>query len=170
MPQIVSGIWGKVRTTDIKDEAVTNPKLYDGVIGEGHITILPFMYNQIIQGTWSGVGGTEAWGYRFFQNTSNTDGDGLNFKVYLAKGTYTLKLLGVTSDSYGIIDIDIDGTEVATDDWYSSSMVSDIVKTHTDITISESGIKTVTLRVDGKNASSSGYYTKVLFITLYKTA
>lgn len=87
----------------------------------------------------------------------------------IGQGTYTLILFGKTHTAYGIIDVDIDGDEIASFDLYGAN-TDNVRQVQTGITVSSAGIKTLKLRVDGKNASSSAYYCAFTYLALIKTA
>jgi len=138
--------------------------------GEGHITIMPYAYQSIGQGTWAfGSSASQAL-YFFYYNGLGVNGDNISYNVYLAAGTYTLRLLILTSTNSGILDVDIDSTEVASFDQYSSPSVYNVLNSQTGIVIASAGLKTLRLRVDGKNASSSGWVVRVTTISLWRTA
>jgi hypothetical protein len=152
---------------------VTSAEVKEAVDREtsGHIQILPSSYDSISQGSWSIQANKSNCifnGYTW--NPSAADGDSINYKVSLDKGTYTLKLLVVTSNSRGIIDIDIDGNEVASFDCYSASGGNNISKVQTGIVVSASGMKELKIRIDGKNASSTAHYATIQSISLWRTA
>ena len=102
-------------------------------------------------------------------NTPNTNEDNISYKVPLSQGTYTLILFGKTHTAYGIVDVDIDGVEVASFDLYGAN-TDNIRQVQTGITVATAGIKTLRLRIDGKNPSSSNYYGAFTYIALIKTA
>jgi len=141
-----------------------------GQAGEGHIVILPSSYSAINQGTWAWVQSAAHLFNAYWNNTSAADADEIDYKVYLAKGTYTLAVLGGDGPSLGIIDIDIDGVEVASFDLYDAGWTVFQMDTQASISIAAAGLKTLTLRVDGKNGSSSGYNTLINCIALWRTA
>lgn len=129
------------------------------------IHIHPIIYESIGQGDW----GLNKSGHGWFENdvTGGTplDGDNVSYRVYLSAGTYTLKLVALESAYCGIHDIDIDGTEVASFDMYDAYNYMK-VKTQTDIAITSTGWKTLRVRIDGKNASSVGYFSYINLIYL----
>jgi hypothetical protein len=138
--------------------------------GEGHITILPYNYNTIGQGTWAiGISTAQALCY-FFYNGSNANLDNFTVKAYLAAGTYTLRLLVFTQNTSAILDIDINGVEVASFDLYSAGVVYNVIKTQTAIVVAASGLKTLTFRIHGRNGASTGWCAFITTATLWRTA
>lgn len=140
--------------------------------GEGHINLFGQNYQTIGQGTWSLSTGSEAltFGNTIWRTTTHADGDNFTFKVFLAKGTYTLRALTNEGSNIGITDIDIDGVEVMSFDGYAGVNASNIIDTQTGIVISGNGLKTITVRTHGKNASSSDYYLYFGALCLWRTA
>ena len=141
-----------------------------GDVGEGHIVIFPYFYNTIGQGTWAlNYYSQNIFGTGFF-NTTFADGDNLTFEVYLAAGTYTLRMIHAKQTNSCILDIDIDAAEVASFDTYADPISYNEIATQTAINVAAAGLKTITIRVDGKNASSSGYVIVVQAIAFWRTA
>ncbi|HLA37013.1 MAG TPA: hypothetical protein VJZ02_00935, partial [Candidatus Brocadiales bacterium] len=138
--------------------------------GEGHLTILPWAYNAIVQGTWAfNVDVNQATANSFYNSTA-ANLDQLDYKIYLAPGTYSLSLLGLKSSNRGIIDILLDSISVGTMDTYAASTVQNNVASLAGITVSTGGLKTLSVKVNGKNASSTGYYMDISSISLWRTA
>lgn len=154
----------------IKDDGVGDAKLAAGLNGEGHITIIPINPAAVGQGTWTNQTNTSTLLNLWFYNSSGGNGDNCSFQVYLAKGTYTLQILATTKGDYGILDVDFDAAEVASFDLYSAATTYNVVKEQASITVTESGLKTLKLRVDGKHASSIGYLAAISLISLHRTA
>lgn len=142
--------------------------------GTGHISIIPHNYNSIGQGNWGLSASSAVWSYFYWHNSitgTQANGDNISYKVYLQKGTYTIRLLAVQAANKGIIDVDIDSTEVASFDMYKSGVaVPNTMFTQTGIIISTSGLKTLKLRIDGRNASSSDYVLLLSSISIWRTA
>jgi hypothetical protein len=140
------------------------------VAGEGHITILAPSYDSTGQGDWLLTTNAEQCFYGLLMSDSALDGDNISYKVYLAAGTYTLELFTKTDSYFGILDIDINDTEVASFDCYSDPNAYNVRKIQTGIVIATPGLYTLKCRVDGKNASSEDYYTPITYISLWRTA
>jgi hypothetical protein len=87
------------------------------------------------------------------------DADAFTQSFMLAAGTYTFSVLGLTANNRGKIDWYIDDSLFSTgQDWYSASNTYNVVKTVASVTVTGSGRHTLKGIVNGKNASSSGYY------------
>lgn len=150
------------KTTSVAD-------LTDLDVGEGRITILPWDYDSIGQGTWVLTLIASQILNGWLNNDSNADGDNISYRLYLTAGTYTLRVVGRKHTICGIVDVDIDAVEVASFDLYGA-LTYNVVFSQTGITIASDGLKTLKLRVDGKNASSSAYYASISAIALWRTA
>jgi len=160
---------------DGADETLVRPSDWNadhtgGSAGAGHITILPYNYDSIGQGTWMTNLNAAHYTYGMFYNSPGNDGDNLLYKVYLAAGTYTILFYCHTESNRGITDVDIDAVEVASFDLYSATSVSNVRMVATGIVVASDGLKTLKFRVDGKNASSDGYYMSFHYIALWRTA
>jgi len=162
--------------------ALTTGKIWQGVAnrpsevdlpatesGEGHITILPLSYEAIGQGTWE-VAAPSAELVGTLTNNPPNDLDNLSYEAYLAAGTYTILLVGQHGAGGGIVDIDIEGTEVATFDLYNAATVKNQLDEDAGNVIATAGIKTITLRLHGKHASSAAYRLQFNYLVLWRTA
>lgn len=148
------------------DEVVT---IYPAEAGEGHIVLFPWFYDSIGQGTWGYVFAADYVYQAMFQNSTHADGDNFSLKAYLAAGTYTLKVTVERNTNRGILDVDVDGVEVASFDMYGALDTNHIF-TETGIVIARSGVKTIKFRIDGKNALSSTYFLGMKAAVFYRTA
>lgn len=138
--------------------------------GEGHKTLFGWNYNTIGQGNWV-IGPTPNAIFGNFNNgITLADGDNFTLKDYLAQGTYSLRYICRENNNIGIVDIDIDGVEVASFDAYAPALGYDIVFFQGNIVIAAPGLKTITVRVDGKNASSVTFGCWYNEIALWRTA
>jgi hypothetical protein len=85
-------------------------------------------------------------------------------------GTYTMVVVYIKTTSAGIIDIGIGGTSFGTKDAYAGSEADNQVWIVTGISIATEGFKTIYMKANGKNGSSSAYSVYVSAISLFKTA
>jgi hypothetical protein len=138
--------------------------------GTGHITILAPSYTSVGQGTWSIQYQTTYLGGYLVNDTLPADGDNVSYKIYLAKGTYNMVVYYTKGGDRGIVDFDIDTTEVASIDTYASVETVNQRTEITNISIASSGIKTLKMRVDGQNASSVNYIICISAIVFYRTS
>lgn len=104
------------------------------------------------------------------------DGDEHLGSAVLAEGDYTLRLLGVTSDANGLLDIDFkhisDGsyTNIVTgQDWYTAVTTYNAVQIAT-FTVVTPGRHIFKFTINGKNASSSSYNLRLTKYDIYLTS
>jgi len=128
-------------------------------VGSSVIVLLNQMYSEILQGNWSGGVHDGYFLNSYFYNTdAGADGDGIRYKCYMRKGTYKLFFFSRKGPNDGIVDIKIDGNVVATIDLYHpDSNVYNAVSIVENIVVSDDGLKTIDLVVNGKNPDSTGY-------------
>lgn len=153
---------------DHKADAVAHHPAVDP--GEGHILLLGANYNAAAAGTWTAEQSTLQITDQRTYNTTHALNDEINFKAFLAAGTYSLLLWGQKTTIGGIAQVLIDGVAVATFDEYASPDVQNFRFEQTGIIIASSGIKTISVKLTDKNASSSDYYFFISLICLYRTA
>jgi len=139
--------------------------------GDGHINIFPLNYDSIGQGTWVyGALCTRHLGGRFYNNGVVADGDNLTYKVFLQKGTYTLRIVNTTTGQCAIADYDIDGVEVASRDWYSVGDTPEVIYTETGIVIATSSLKDFRVRLDGRNVAADSWKIFIQGMSFWRTA
>lgn len=96
-------------------------------------------------------------GNYFARQSASANGDTFTQSVFLRAGTYTFSVEGQTNSANGLIDWSLDGTNFATgQDWYSASVTKNVVKT-ASVTIANDGYHTLQGKLNGKNASSTGF-------------
>jgi hypothetical protein len=95
----------------------------------------------------------------YWYQTTAGNSDAIETNIYLKAGTYTLYAIGVTFTNRGKIDWSIDGSNVITgQDWYAAGgAVYNVIKSGS-VTVTGSGNHLLRLTMNGKHASSSGYY------------
>lgn len=138
--------------------------------GEGHITILPWNYSAIIQGTYIFDVTASQWGYWYFRSTPGVYLDEIHYKAFMAAGTYTLRLLVITTTSEGILGVYIDNDLIATFDLYSDPAVFNVTLTDTGNVVATTGLKTIKLRIDNINPLSTGLKMYLSLIAFWRTA
>jgi hypothetical protein len=138
--------------------------------GDGHITVLPLHYLSITAGTWVWFVASQYLAGVLY-NSSNAQNDRINFNIYLAKGTYTFDIIAVTGASYAIITLLFDGVSAGTIDCYVAGGPNySQKKSITDITITTAAILQLSLKVETRNASCTGWYLACHSFALYRTA
>lgn len=84
-------------------------------------------------------------------------GDQIFHGFLLAAGTYDFKVLGATSNDFGIATYYIDNVSIGTLDWYSLSQTLNQVKTISSISVPADGWHELKIAMLTKNGSSAGY-------------
>ncbi len=138
-------------------------------IGEGYMTVWPWHHDSVIQGTWVYSMNTAQVCNVQYYNTSSTDGDGVRYKMYLAAGTYSFRLVYAKHTSRGIMEVLIDGIPKGTIDQYAASTLNSI-DSLTGLTVATDGIKDVDVVCNGQNVSSTGYVLSLTFMAFWRTA
>ena len=138
--------------------------------GGSHIVVLLFAYNSIGQGTYAfGSYPVHALAH-VFVNTTHDDGDNLSYMVYLPAGTYTIGLLTKRDVDQGIMDIDIDTVEVASWDLYNAADQNNVWLTDAGNVVAISGLKTIRVRIHGKNGASSNHFARSTALIFWRTS
>ena len=109
----------------------------------------------------------QPYGY-VVQQTASADSDEWNNGFVSRFGTYTMKLLVLTANSCGLLDIYIDDVLVSSGlDFYTVGTVEAATLQVSDVVITTNGYHTLKGKVNGKNVLSSGYdipITKIWFV------
>lgn len=134
------------------------------------VLVFPWFYDSITSGEFVHAPDANYYCNAKFYNSSNNDGDQVDYEIYLGAGTYTFKLLHAKNTNFGIIKLLVDDVEKGSIDSYAASAELNVISTITGVEIASSGVKTVSLKIDGKNGSSTGYYLNISAIYIYKTA
>jgi hypothetical protein len=142
-----------------------------GLIGQGHITILPWHYSGITQGTWVFLADSAQIGtFIFTNNTTHAQNDRIDYKVYLAAGTYTFSVLCETHPGSPIITLLFDEASQGTVDLYSASQTRNVIKTITGIVVATAGLYTVSIKAATRHASANDWLFYLSSISLFRTA
>jgi len=138
--------------------------------GEGALFLLPYTLYSVVAGVFTIAFSSGRLFGQALTSDSQADQDEVTWKGYLAAGTYTIVIGGQEYINSGIHKILVDGVTVMTWDAYAASLENNHREVQTGIVISTSGIKTISLKIDGKNASSGGYTSDTSMIAFYRTA
>lgn len=100
-------------------------------------------------------------GYRLSTGAQNAT---VSFEVYLGVGTWEIDLMYAKGGNMGIITVAVGGATEGTVDAYAASGTRNHIATITPVDVVTAGIKTITLTMATKNASSSNYYGQIQHI------
>ena len=106
-------------------------------------------------------------GYR----SSHTNGDATSFvewRLPLEAGNWSLEVTHVKADDAGIMTFSIDGADAGSVDGYSASIEQNARESIASITVGTSGMHTLRVRTDAKNAASSNYFGYLVWLRLVK--
>ena len=107
-------------------------------------------------------------GYFLSSQGSSENGDSWEHTFTLEKGTYSIRTRGATAAIFPKINYYIDDVLVITaQDWYSAGTDREVEKIVAAIAVTTSGLHTLTITVNGKNASSSDYSVGLTMIDIY---
>ncbi len=138
-------------------------------IGEGHITIFPFSYSGITQGTWGLFADGTQFCYGGMFNSSVTQNDQIDYKAYLDVGTYTFFILARTQSICAILSLLIDGSTVGTIDLYSLILANNQPFSITGINITTPGLKTISFKAATQNGASTGWALTWTYAAFFRT-
>ena len=143
-------------------------KVVDGFNGEGHITIQPY-HASADDGTFAlSIDTSKA--HNILWAGTTTINNWCSYKVFLAKGTYDIRLLSNKSTNHGIYSAYLDADKVGEVDSYAASPVVNQQLTISDIVVTESKLYTLKFLQESKNASSTAYRMIINGLALYRTA
>lgn len=125
-----------------------------------NIPIDAWGYASIIQGTFDRISGPQFYQEKYLGNQDALDGDQVDYRVFMAAGTYMATVIHAKTYLMGIMKMLVDDVEEASIDCYVDSDNTEFIAYTTvyDIVIPTTGIKTISFKADGKNPASGGYY------------
>ena len=134
------------------------------------VHIYPMLpYSSIVQGTWVryiNVGYAPDF---FMNNSSNTDGDKVRYKIPLVAGTYTIGIDYMAGTGQGICKIMDGATTLVTQDTYEGATATRSVA-HTGVVIATAGLIDIDVMIDGKNGASGGHNLYIAALSFVRTA
>jgi len=104
----------------------------------------------------------------FFQSTAAATDEWTISTGWLAQGSYTLRMLTYNNTNCGKIDVYVDNELWGNADLYGASAVYNVPKTVTG-TVKFNGMHRITIKVNGKNASSTDYYIIIASMAMYQS-
>lgn len=110
----------------------------------------------------STVDAAQLYAFTAYQNAA-ANGDTFTHKFFLAAGTYTLSVLGITASDAGKIDwyLDAEGSpQISGQDWYAGGTTRNVIQT-ASITVTGSGVHTLKGVLNGKNGSSTNFFAQL---------
>lgn len=166
------------RDTPISDHDLVNKEYVDDQIagasgdpGESIIIIDFYNYDSVTQGTWGASQVDLSCSNHYLSNhAAAADGDEIIYKVYFAKGTYTVSLMHQKYFKNGIVKLYYNTTLILTQDLYKALPPTWGNQSTDTFTVSTAGFADIKIKVDGKNAASSDYWANLARLTFIRTA
>ncbi len=159
-----------IQTNEILIKPWSPPPAQAVAVGEGHIVLFPFNYQTRDAGNWEDVTNTNQELNYYTRNEDSNDLDSFTMNAYLAAGTYSAKILYVKSSSGGMFELLIDDVSVWSGvDTYASSAAWSQHSSTTGIVVASEGLKTLKIRSNGKNGSSSAYRIHLSVLEMWRT-
>jgi hypothetical protein len=113
--------------------------------GDGLITILPWAYSAIIQGTWTFSINSAYYYLGIFYNSTNAVNDQIDYKVWLTKGQWQMSLgIGLNLSGSACIQVLLDSVAQGQIDPYSCSGAY-YMGINGLINVTSTGLKTLSL-------------------------
>jgi len=127
-------------------------------------------------------GDAVAGGWTFFINTSQilngyyinsvapANNDQVTFPLVLGKGTYEVSMIYITSSNRAKLDVALDGNIIINQlDQYSAAAIYNVIHRESAVVIRHP-TRTISFKVNGKNAASSDYYVNCSLISFRRVA
>lgn len=123
-------------------------------------------------GTWAIAVNTSALHNGVYGNAStHADADNISYTVWIPYGTYSFYINMVKDTDSGKVDISLDGTKIiSASDTYASSANYTTIQSTTSVAVSNAGLHTVKLALNGKNDSSSNHICRFTGFAFVRTA
>lgn len=86
------------------------------------------------------------------------NGDEFTQSFFLRAGTYTFKVLGYETMTSGKVDWYLDGTVFATGQDWANGSTYNVIKSVSDVQVTEGGVHVLKGKVNGKLGSSTDYF------------
>ena len=103
-------------------------------------------------------------------NTSHANNDQVTFPLVLGKGTYEVSMIYRTFNNRGKLDVALDGNIIINQlDEYSAATTYNLVHRESAVVIRHP-TKTISIKVNGKNAASTNYHGSCPYISFRRVA
>ena len=105
----------------------------------------------------------------YYINVAPANNDQVTFPLVLGKGTYEVSMIYRTSNERGKLDVALDGNIIINLDQYSAATIYNVIHRESAVVIRHP-TKTISFKVNGKNAASSNYYVCCSLISFRRVA
>ena len=139
--------------------------------GSGGLFIDVHTPTATIQGTWTtSIDPAMETNAVFYNVTSHADADEINYIATFTAGTYNLDVLHWKVGSMGIFKIYVGATLYKTIDGYAAVEDQNVYNRTTGLNITETGVQTVRVVIDGKNGAASDHKCAIQKLVFTRTA
>lgn len=142
-------------------------------LGNGRMLILPFRGNFVGLGWATTTNDASAYFGGYVETDNSNQNNRIEFQVCLRGGTWRLDAAGLTGSDYGISTVTLEGATIGTLDWYSATTpVYNVIQSIASFSVPALPIgnfQQLALTQATKNASSSAYRAKLIYIALQRT-
>jgi hypothetical protein len=131
----------------------------------------PFSEHTIVSGAaliWTS--NTSQAGAGYYQRSAIAINDEIEWLVAFPTGTYHIEYMAVKSSNSGIMTFLLDGGSISSHDLYAAVTALNTRGSSSNFNVDIGSVKTLTIRVSSKNASSSNYATLISWLQIIRTA
>lgn len=135
------------------------------------ITINPFSEHTVVAGAaiiWTS--NTAQAGAGYYQRSAAAQNDDVEYLVAIPVGTYHIEYLVAKTSSSGIMSLSLDGGLISAHDLYAAVAATNTRGSSSNFNVTSGGVKTLSIKVASKNASSSGYASLISWLQIIRTA
>jgi len=124
-----------------------------------------------VAGTWNfNVNSNQILTGNYINLATHANNDEVTFPLMIGKGTYEVSMIYTTYDNRGKLDIALDGNIIINQlDQYSAAIVYNVIHRESAVVIRHP-TRTISFKVNGKNAASSDYYANWSLISFRRVA
>lgn len=136
------------------------------------IYIIPIGGGTVMQGAWNvfGAGTSNALMGGGLFNTTAANGDEVGWDIAMAPGTWNIGYTGQKNTGDGIVSIRLDGVEKASFDGFNSGPLYNSGVVSSDFVVATGGKKRLSIKLNGKNPSSTGFIAACQLITVRRVS
>jgi hypothetical protein len=134
------------------------------------VVSINYLFPPLSQVNWSTLTTGDPSSKMPYLKASGAQNAELSYRVTLGSGTWQVDMMGYAEGDAGIITVRLDGEIVGTMDWYQASGAGYTIKSTGTFIVSVSATYTLNMKIETKNASSSGYMAFIQGLQLSRTA
>lgn len=155
---------------DQTDITLAQRAVYGDMGSQGVTLVFPGKYSTMNVGWWLWIPTLVCSSGGYIENYTSENGDKISYQVYLRAGTYSMLVQHYRGANRGKADIAVDGVVWYSADSYAATGIPRVIESTTGKIVAASGLKTVTVTLNGKNPLSNDYYFLLELLAFIKTA